>query len=84
MNDSEALAVVTNALARIAPDVTLDAVDADLEFQADLDLDSMDFLNLVTAVHRETGVDIPEPDYRKVTTPRAMARYVVDRSGVGV
>lgn len=33
-----------------------------------LDIDSMDFLNFVVALHKELGVDIPEKDYKRFAT----------------
>ena len=80
MKDNEALDVVRDALARIAPDVELDEMGPDAEFQADLDLDSMDFLNRVAAVHRMTGVDIPERDYAEIVTARALSHYIAARA----
>ena len=36
----------------------------------------MDFLNLVTAVHDETGIDIPERDYPQLGSLDGFADYV--------
>jgi acyl carrier protein len=33
-----------------------------------LDIDSMDFLNFVTAMHRRLGINVPETDYGKLAT----------------
>ena len=36
----------------------------------------MDFLNFMIALHQAFGVDIPEPDYRKLATLDACVAYV--------
>jgi acyl carrier protein len=41
-----------------------------------LDLDSMDFLNVVVGLHEVTGVDIPEADYPRLFTLDGMAAYL--------
>ena len=41
-----------------------------------LDLDSMDFLNFVIAVHQALHVDVPEADYGKVQTLASAVAYV--------
>ena len=40
-----------------------------------LDLDSMDVLNFVVALHQELGVEIPETDYAKLITLDAIVTY---------
>ena len=76
MNHDAALALVRGALHEIAPEVDLDTVGPDSELHVDLDLDSMDFLNLVTAVHESIGLDIPERDYPRLATISGLADYV--------
>ena len=78
MNADEARALLDRLLHRIAPEVDLATIDPNAELQEDLDLDSMDFLNLVTALHDETGVDVPERDYPRVSTVEGFVSYLVD------
>jgi acyl carrier protein len=52
----------------------------DDHIQDDLDLDSMDVLNLVTALHERLGVDIPEADYPEISTARKAAAYLAQAS----
>lgn len=72
-------AVVFAALRRIAPEVEPSDLDPALELRDQIDIDSMDFLNLVIAVHRETGVDIPEADYPKLVTLGGFVDYLEAR-----
>jgi len=48
----------------------------------ELDIDSMDFLNLVTALAERLIIDIPETDYPKLATLSDAADYLVQRLGV--
>jgi acyl carrier protein len=45
-----------------------------------LDIDSMDALNFLIAVHEATGVDIPESDYSKLTTLDNIVSYLSTRA----
>ena len=77
MNTDDARTLFRELLHRIAPEVELDDVDPDAPLQEAMDLDSMDFLNLVTALHEQTGIDIPERDYPSVSTVAGFVAYVV-------
>ena len=44
--------------------------------QDEIELDSMDFLNLVTALYEETGIDVPERDYPRLSTVDGFVAYV--------
>jgi acyl carrier protein len=44
-----------------------------------LDIDSMDFLNFITAMHRRLGVNVPEVDYPKLTTLNGAVAYLETR-----
>ena len=78
MNATEATAAITSAIATIAPEVDTSVVDLDAPFRSEMDLDSLDFLNLVQALHERTGVDIPEADYPKVDTLARLASYLTE------
>ncbi len=63
-------------LVKVAPDIDPSTVGDDDHIQEDLELDSMDVLNLVAALHARFGVDIPESDYPKIATAGAAATYL--------
>jgi acyl carrier protein len=60
--------VLQEELGNIAPEVDLGTLDPSMDLREALDIDSMDFLNFIIAVHRRLGVDIPEIDYPKLNT----------------
>ncbi|MFW5880924.1 MAG: acyl carrier protein [Roseicyclus sp.] len=72
-------AVFLEELCRVAPDIDPDGVGEDDHIQDDLDLDSMDVLNLVAALHDRLGVDIPEKDYPEISTLARAAHYLSRR-----
>jgi acyl carrier protein len=44
--------------------------------QEELDIDSMDFLNLMTALYEEAGIDVPEHDYPQLATLNGCVSYL--------
>jgi len=48
--------------------------------QEALDLDSIDFLNLVIALHERTGLEIPEKDYPQLATLDGCVAYLAAAS----
>jgi acyl carrier protein len=72
----DARALLTRLLAGIAPEADLTDIEPDALLQDELDLDSMDFLNLITALHDETRIDVPERDYAQLATVNGFVAYV--------
>ncbi len=79
MTDNEIKNVVLRELRKIAPEVELDQIDAAVDLREQIDLDSMDILNLAVAVHEATGVDIPEADYPQMTSLDRCVAYLRTR-----
>lgn len=50
-------------LARVAPEADLAALDPREDLREALDVDSLDLLNFVIALHKRLGVAVPERDY---------------------
>lgn len=80
MDRDDARAVIAEVLGAIAPEVDLGDIDPGGPLQEEVDLDSMDFLELVGAVHDRTGVDVPERDYDQVATLEGFVDYLCTRS----
>ncbi len=77
MNDAEIRQAFLEELTTVAPDLDPATVGDDDHLQEDLELDSMDFLNLVAALHKRLGVSVPEADYARIATPGSAVRYLV-------
>ena len=71
--------LVISQLTNIAPELEGEPLEQDEDMRDAFDLDSMDFLNLVTAVSKQTGINIPEVDYPKVLTIDHMVDYLLAR-----
>ena len=63
-------------LGDIAPEADLAALRPDRALRDELDLDSMDILNAVIALHRALGIDIPEADYGHLATLDGAVEYL--------
>lgn len=79
MTDSEIKEVFLEEINKVAPDIEPADVSDDDVLQDDLELDSMDILNLVSALHERLGVSIPEADYLQIETPAKAVRYLASR-----
>jgi acyl carrier protein len=64
------------AIASVAPDLDEERLAADQPLRAQVDLDSMDWLNIVVALDERLGVAIPEQDYGRVATLDDLVAYL--------
>jgi acyl carrier protein len=76
MNESEIRSAVMDSLRSVAPESDPAGIADNAPLRDVLDLDSMDFLNFVIAVHAALDVDIPESDYPKVQTLGGAVTYL--------
>jgi acyl carrier protein len=75
-------AVLIDELGRIAPETDASRLDPKAELREELDIDSMDFINLITALSERLKIDIPEIDYPKLATFAQTVDYLAQRLGV--
>jgi acyl carrier protein len=80
MNPDEVRATIADVLRSIAPEVELGALDAAAPLREQIDLDSMDFLNVVVGLHERLQVDIPESDYAQLATLDGLVDYLVAKT----
>jgi len=76
----EIRATVLRALGDISPEADLSAIKPDVNFRDQLDLDSMDVLNFVVALHAVFGVEVPEADYPRLATLESAIDYLAARA----
>jgi len=79
MNTAEIRAGFFDALLQVAPEVDAAAIATDRPLRSQVDLDSMDWLNVIVGLHRRFGVDIPEADYTRLGTVDAIVAYLSAR-----
>jgi acyl carrier protein len=60
----------------IAPDEDLSNIKGDVRLRDQIDLDSMDFLDITMELRKRYGVEVPEADYQKLATLDSTVEYL--------
>lgn len=68
--------VILDILARIAPDEDLSELNDSVPFREQMELDSMDFLDIVMELRKLYRVQIPEEDYGELGTMDSTVTYL--------
>lgn len=76
-NIVEARALITRLLRTIAPNVDVETIEQYESMHDVADLDSLDFINLMSATAEATGVIVSPRDYPLVVTLDGFARYLL-------
>jgi len=76
MDERQIRPVVLAALKLVAPEVEEETLDSRKPLRSQVDLDSMDWLNFLVAIHERLRVEIPESDYAKLTTLDGIVAYL--------
>jgi acyl carrier protein len=79
VNPADTRDVIIELLRDIAPDVDPSTLDPRADLRDELDLDSMDTLNLAAGIERELRVTVPERDYPQLRTVEDAVTYVQAR-----
>jgi acyl carrier protein len=79
MNANDVRAGVLTELKRIAPEVEEGELAPAKPLRDQVDLDSMDWLNFIVALHERFKVEIPEPDYARLGTLEQIVAYLAGR-----
>lgn len=80
MTEDEIRKAVIAELGNIAPETDAATIDPDADLREALDIDSLDFLNFVTALHKKLGVNVPESDYAKLLTLKGAVAYLAQKA----
>ena len=68
--------VVLDILERIAPDEDLTDLDDGVAFREQMELDSMDFLDIVMELRKQYRIQIPEEDYAHLVSMSSTVSYL--------
>ncbi|MCD6654539.1 MAG: phosphopantetheine-binding protein [Sulfurovum sp.] len=79
MSEEQIKESIINQIVLIAPDIDPDEILPDKNIQRSLEIDSFDFLKMLTALDVELGVAVPEADYGQVDTLNHMIAYFAKR-----
>jgi acyl carrier protein len=79
MNAEEIRQVLLEILGRIVPDEDLSTLQNDVPFREQIELDSMDFLDIVMELRKQYRIQIPEEDYAHLNTMGGAVIYLTPR-----
>ncbi|MFM1992010.1 MAG: hypothetical protein RJA99_4967 [Pseudomonadota bacterium] len=78
--DRETLrATVLDVLQSVAPEIEPASIDGGRPLRHQVDLDSMDWLNVLIALDARLGVNVPEADYARLHTLDELLGYLAAR-----
>ena len=79
MTGAEIRDAVIDILGDIAPDEDLSDLKEDVAFRDQLELDSMDFLDIVMELRKRYRIQIPEEDYPALASMKSTVEYLEPR-----
>lgn len=71
--------LVLEIIAVVAPDEDLSAIRGDVRLRDQLDMDSMDFLDIVMELRKRYKVEVPKEDYPRLATLDGCVEYLQPR-----
>jgi acyl carrier protein len=79
MTKEECKQRVIDIIADIAPDEDLSNLKPDVRLRDQLQIDSMDFLDIVMELRKRHGVEVPEADYGQLASLDSSAEYLTPK-----
>ena len=79
MTPAEIREAVLNILEDITPDEYLTQLKDDVPFREQLELDSMDFLDIVMELRKRYRIQIPEDEYKNLITMDSTVKYLTPK-----
>ncbi len=76
MTPAEIRTEIISILEDIAPDEDLTSLQDDLPFREQMELDSMDFLDIVMELRKRHRVQIPELEYKQLASMASTVKYL--------
>jgi acyl carrier protein len=70
---------VTDIIQDILPDEDLASIDESAPLRDQLELDSMDFLDIVMELRKRYGIEVPEKDYMELNTLLSTVTYLAPK-----
>lgn len=69
---------ISEALQQVAPEAEAVSLEANTNLRDQVEMDSVGFLNFITALERRLDLDIPEVDYPRLSSLAGCRRYLID------
>ncbi len=76
MTQEDIARAIKDIIHTIAPDEDLSGLAPDVRLREQIELDSMDFLDIVMELRKRYGVNVPEEDYKELATLDGCVRYL--------
>lgn len=76
MTQDQIRQAILDIIADIAPDEDVTKVKGDVRLREQLDLDSMDFLDIVMELRKRYNVEVPEVDYMQLASLDSSVAYL--------
>ena len=76
MTEEEVVIAVKDIIQTVAPDEDVSSLDPRVRLREQIDLDSMDFLDIVMELRKLYGVQVPEEEYKELATLEGCVRYL--------
>ncbi|RPI74201.1 MAG: acyl carrier protein [Planctomycetaceae bacterium] len=77
MQPDEIRQILIEILARIVPDEDLSSLSDAVPLREQIELDSMDFLDIVMELRKQYRIQIPEEDYSSLATMGGAVSYLL-------
>lgn len=79
MTEDQVKQIVIDIINEIAPDEDTSGLKPDVNLREQLDLDSMDFLDIVMELRKQHGIEVPEADYPQLASLDSCAAYLTPK-----
>jgi acyl carrier protein len=79
MTKDQCKQVVIDIITDIAPDEDLSTLKSDVRLRDQLELDSMDFLDIVMELRKRHDIEVPEADYIQLASLDSCAEYLTPK-----
>ena len=76
MTPADIREIITDILEGIAPDEDYSNLDDDVPFREQVELDSMDFLDIVMELRKRYRIQIPEEEYQQLASMSSTIAYL--------
>ncbi len=79
MNAQDVKNIVLKIITDIAPDEDVSGIDDNLTLREQIDLDSMDFLDIVMELRKRYKIEVPQEDYPHLATLKSCMDYLTPK-----
>ena len=79
MTEEQVKQIVIDIINEIAPDEDTSNLKSEVNLRDQMDLDSMDFLDIVMELRKQHGIEVPEEDYPKLASLNSCADYLTPK-----